>query len=158
LAAEVHLMMKKTKHNPWKSAALVSLQFICLGILFLSGPLFADPIYLLIPEMAGLVLGIWAVLAMGWGNLNIAPDPLEWSKMVDLGPYRFIRHPMYLALLVLSLPVVLDSFSLLRLGVWLILLGTLIYKMGYEENMLLAKFPGYGEYRQRTSRLIPGLY
>jgi len=53
---------------------------------------------------------------------------------------------------------VVDSFSLFRFGVWLILLGTLIYKMGYEESMLLAKFPLYGEYRQRTSRLIPGLY
>ncbi|MFN2281792.1 MAG: methyltransferase family protein, partial [Anaerolineales bacterium] len=142
----------------FKSITLVSLQFMCLGILFLSGPLLADPIYLLVPELAGLALGVWAVMAMGWGNLNIAPDPLQWSRLVALGPYRVIRHPMYLALLLVSLPVVVDSFSLFRFGVWLILLGTLIYKMGYEESMLLAKFPLYGEYRQRTSRLIPGLY
>ncbi|MFL7813214.1 MAG: methyltransferase family protein [Anaerolineales bacterium] len=151
-------MADKTERSAFKSITLVSLQFICLGILFLSGPLLADPIYLLVPELAGLALGVWAVMAMGWGNLNIAPDPLQWSRLVALGPYRVIRHPMYLALLLVSLPVVVDSFSLFRFGVWLILLGTLIYKMGYEESMLLAKFPLYGEYRQRTSRLIPGLY
>ena len=151
-------MADKTERSALKSITLVSLQFICLGILFLSGPLLADPIYLLVPELAGLALGVWAVMAMGWGNLNIAPDPLQWSRLVALGPYRVIRHPMYLALLLVSLPVVVDSFSLFRFGVWLVLLGTLIYKMGYEESMLLAKFPLYGEYRQRTSRLIPGLY
>ena len=151
-------MADKTERSAFKSITLVSLQFICLGILFLSGPLLADPIYLLVPELAGLALGVWAVMAMGWGNLNIAPDPLQWSRLVALGPYRVIRHPMYLALLLASLPVVVDNFSLFRFGVWLILLGTLIYKMGYEESMLLAKFPLYGEYRQRTSRLIPGLY
>jgi protein-S-isoprenylcysteine O-methyltransferase Ste14 len=151
-------MTEKTKPSTVKSLLLVSLQFLCLGIIFLTGPLLADPIYLLLPEIAGLVVGIWAVVAMGWGNLNIAPDPLEWSRMVNLGPYRIIRHPMYLALLLVSLPVVVDSFSLLRFVVWLILLGTLIYKMRYEESMLLAKFPLYSQYRQRTSRLIPGLY
>lgn len=151
-------MAEKTERSALKSIILVSLQFICLGILFASGPLLADPVYLLVPELAGLVLGIWAVMAMGWGNLNIAPDPLQWSKLVALGPYRIIRHPMYLALLLVSLPLVIDSFSLLRFGIWLVLLGTLIYKMGYEESMLLAKFPPYREYSQRTSRLIPGLY
>jgi len=30
--------------------------------------------------------------------------------------------------------------------------------MGYEENMLLAKFPRYEGYKQKTWRLIPGLY
>jgi protein-S-isoprenylcysteine O-methyltransferase Ste14 len=148
----------KTTPVGWKSALLVSLQFISLGILFLSGPIFADPIYLLVPELAGFILGIWAILAMGRGNLNILPDPLDWSRMIELGPYRVIRHPMYLALLLVSLPVVLDRFSIFRLMIWLVLLGTLIYKMGYEENMLLARFPHYGEYRQRTSRLIPCLY
>jgi len=151
-------MMEQEDQKSWKSWSLVSLQFICLGIIFLSGPLMADHIYLLIPELAGLALGLWAVAAMGRGNLNIAPDPLEWSRMVDLGPYRFIRHPMYLALLLASLPVVLDSFTVFRLGIWLVLLATLIYKMGYEENMLLAKFPRYEGYKQKTWRLIPGLY
>ncbi len=151
-------MTDKTKPNTVKSLLLVSLQFLCLGILFLTGPLLADPLYLLLPEIAGLVLGIWAVVVMGWGNLNIAPDPLEWSRMVNLGPYRIIRHPMYLALLLVSLPLVLDSFSLFRFAVWLVLLGTLIYKMRYEESMLLDKFPLYRNYQQRTFRLIPGLY
>ncbi len=144
--------------NKWKSILLVSIQFICLGFIALSGPLLADTLYLLIPELAGLALGIWAVLVMGIGNFHIAPDPLRWSKMTRLGPYRLIRHPMYLAVLLTTLPLVLESFSLSRILVWAILALTLVYKMGYEEGLLKSKFPGYQEYTQNTCRLIPGLY
>jgi protein-S-isoprenylcysteine O-methyltransferase Ste14 len=148
------------KQNPdtWKSILFVTMQFVCLGLIFISGPLIADPFYLLILELAGIALGIWAVLAMGWGNLNIAPDPLEWSKMVKFGPYRVIRHPMYLALLLTTFPLVLEKFTFIRLAVWLVLLLTLIFKMRYEEGMLQEKFPSYREYMDESSRLIPGIY
>lgn len=151
-------MMDNTSPKSWKSFLLVSLQFLCLGLIFWSGPLLAGSSLLLAFELAGLLVGIWAVLAMGLGNFHIAPDPLAWSRMVQRGPYRAIRHPMYLALLLTTFPLVADSFSLPRALVWLVLLLTLLYKMGYEENLLQARFESYREYLQRTSRLIPGLY
>lgn len=151
--------MTKTKiRSVWKSAAFVAAQFASLGYLFLSGPFLADSGVLLALEAAGILLGVWAVLAMRIGHFNIAPDPLAWSQLVDRGPYRFIRHPMYLALLLTTLPLVLVQFSLPRVLVWFGLLVTLLVKLNYEETLLASRLPAYASYTQRTAKLIPGLY
>ena len=92
------------------------------------------------------------------GNFNIVPDPLARSQLVTSGPYRLIRHPMYLALLLTTLPLVINEFDLIRFSIWLILLIDLILKLTYEENLLVAKLVGYDQYIERSYRLIPYLY
>jgi protein-S-isoprenylcysteine O-methyltransferase Ste14 len=151
-------MKEKQIPRAWKSTTFVVIQFLSLGYLLASGPLLAERLPWLILELAGLGLGVWAVLSMGLGNFHIAPDPLAWGRMVKRGPYRFIRHPMYLALLATTLPLVLDSFGIGRLLVWLVLLFTLIFKIQYEEGLLADRFEGYRAYVRSTSRLLPGLY
>jgi len=118
------------------SILFVLVQFLCLAIIGLTGPIFANPLLLLLIELSGLFLGIWAVLTMRIGYFNIAPEPLSWSKMVSQGPYRFVRHPMYLALLITTLPLMISDFSTLRLVFWFILLVDLVIKLGYEEGLL----------------------
>lgn len=141
-----------------KSLLFVAIQFACLGLIALTGPLIPSHTILLILELLGLGLGIWAILSMRIGNFNIIPDPLSRTKLVTTGPYSFIRHPMYLALLVTTLPLVLSNFDILRLGIWLILLIDLILKLDYEENLLVVELAGYDQYVQKTYRLIPLLY
>lgn len=140
------------------SLLFVLLQFIVLAIIGLTGPLVANQFLLLFVEAVGLFLGMWAVWSMRVGYFNIAPEPLNWSKMVSRGPYRIIRHPMYLALLLTTLPLVISYFSYLRAALWIILLVNLLLKMSYEEGLLHKKFPEYASYSGRTSRLLPGLY
>ena len=142
----------------WFSVLFVFVQFLCLAVIGLTGPLFAYPIMLSLIKLIGLFLGIWAVVIMRIGHFNIAPEPLTWSKMTSRGPYRIIRHPMYLALLLTTFPLIISDFSSLRLVIWFILLVNLILKMGYEEGLLQKKFPDYARYRTYTARLIPGIY
>jgi len=142
----------------WLSILFVFVQFLCLAVIGLTGSLFASPIVLSLIELIGLFLGIWAVIIMRIGHFNIAPEPLSWSKMVSLGPYRIIRHPMYLALLLTTFPLVISDVSFLRLVFWFILLVNLILKMEYEEGLLQKHFPDYARYREQTARLIPGIY
>lgn len=145
-------------NNPIKSKLLVLVQFTCLGLIAVTGTIFpANPLYLL-PEFLGIGLGIWAILTMGIGNFGIRPEPLASSVINTKGPYQWIRHPMYLALLVATLPLVLADFSYLRLGIWLILLLDLVIKLNYEETILVRELDGYQEYRQKSYRLIPFLY
>ena len=151
-------MEKNAIRSNWKSAVFVTAQFASLGYLFLSGPLLAKSGLLLGVEAAGILLGVWAVLTMRIGHFHIAPDPLAWSKLVDRGPYRYIRHPMYLALLLTTLPLVLEHFSLPRLMVWIGLLLTLLMKLKYEEGLLASRMASYASYINRTARLIPGLF
>lgn len=141
-----------------KSLLFVLVQFLSLGLIALSGPLFADSPYLLIIELLGIALGIWAVLVMRIGNFNITPDPFMWTKLVSNGPYELIRHPMYLALLVTTLPLIVNHFSILRALVWLILLIGLLLKLNYEEGLLVQQLEGYPKYRAKSWKLIPFLY
>ena len=147
-----------TRSNPLLSYGLVAIQLLSLGLIALSGPLFAaNPVLLLVEGAAGL-LGLWAIGTMGIGNFNVTPDVKHQARLVTGGPYRYIRHPMYTALLMGSLSLVLDAFSLLRLALWLVLLVDLLVKLNYEERLLSQDLEGYSTHMQRTKRLIPFLY
>jgi len=147
-----------TRSNPLLSYGLVAIQLLCLGLIALSGPLFAaNPALLLLEGAAGL-LGLWAIGTMGVGNFNVTPDVKHLARLVTGGPYRHIRHPMYTALLMGSLSLVLDAFSFLRLALWLVLLVDLLVKLNYEEQLLSRDLEGYSTHLQRTKRLIPFLY
>ena len=144
--------------SSWKSIVFVFVQLVSLMIIGLTGPFFADNSLLLGIELIGLGLGLWAVLIMRPGYFNIIPDPRSNSVLVRGGPYRLIRHPMYLALLITTLPLVLDHFTTFRLLIWMVLLIDLILKMDYEEKLLLAGLKGYDHYIQISHRLIPYIY
>jgi len=141
-----------------KSILFVIIQFACLGLIAITGPLLPDRPLLLVIEFLGIGLGIWAIFSMQIGNFNITPDPLKLSQLVTKGPYRFIRHPMYLALLLTTLPLVIDDFDPLRVTVWFVLLIDLLLKINYEEKLLAAALEGYDHYVRHSARLIPYIY
>ncbi|MGQ0793363.1 MAG: methyltransferase family protein [Deltaproteobacteria bacterium] len=142
--------------SKWKSRALVWVQFLCLGVIAASCGIIASGAFYLSMEAAGAALGLWAVRAMGY-RFNISPDVPEGGRLATEGPYRFIRHPMYSALLLATLALVLDSLSPFSIAVWCILAANLWIKLRYEEGWLSLRFPDYEAYSRRTRRLIPYL-
>jgi protein-S-isoprenylcysteine O-methyltransferase Ste14 len=140
------------------SKILVAIQFFCLAILALTGPLLANSPSLLLLELAGIALAGWAILTQGIGNFNVTPDPVAEGKMVTAGPYRVIRHPMYASLLLAVVPVVLENPSFLRWSMLAVLVVDVQLKLTYEEKLLKALHAEYGEYCSRTWRLIPFVY
>jgi protein-S-isoprenylcysteine O-methyltransferase Ste14 len=144
--------------SSWKSFLFVFIQLVSLMLIGITGPFFADNPLLLFLELIGLGLGLWAVLIMRPGHFNIIPDPRSNSVLVRGGPYRLVRHPMYLALLITTLPLVLDHFTTFRLLLWVILLIDLVLKISYEEKLLLEGLNGYDNYMGTSHRLIPYIY
>ena len=142
----------------WKSLLFVALQFIALGYIGLTGLVLPGSSILLLIELIGMGLGAWAVLVMGIGNFNIIPDPSQWTKLVRVGPYQLIRHPMYLALLLTTLPMVINYFTVFRFLVWITLLVTLLLKLNNEEGLLSEKLNGYLQYVGESYKIIPFLY
>jgi protein-S-isoprenylcysteine O-methyltransferase Ste14 len=140
------------------SYTLVAIQFACLIAIVLTGSILARNPVLLAVEVAALLLGVWAILAVRITNVNVLPDPRQQAVLVQSGPYRWIRHPMYAALLLGTLALVLDSPSALHWSLWIVLLIDLVIKLHYEERMLRGHFEGYAAYMAASKRLIPYLY
>ncbi len=147
----------KTQHTAGRvmSRLLVGVQFACLGAILVSGPWIAGQGVCFTLELSGCLLGIWAVVTMHWRNLHVMPEVRPGSRLVTDGPYQWIRHPIYTALLMVTLALVCASFSYVRGGYWVILSITLAVKLSYEEACLREAFDAYDAYRLRTWRLIP---
>ena len=95
---------------------------------------------------------------MSRSKLNITPMPREGSVLVSAGPYRLIRHPMYLALMLFFYPLALPQSNPIVWTVFIVFNINLILKLLFEERLLMAKFLGYGEYRKHSWRLIPFVF
>lgn len=140
-----------------RSYLLVFIQFLCLGLIALSGPPPSQP-PLIALVVGGVLLGLWGIATMRLSRLSVLPDLLAHAELVTAGPYRLIRHPMYASLLLVALGLVLAAPSLWRWLIWAALLVNLVVKLRYEEGLLLARFPAYADYRRRTWRLLPWVF
>ena len=136
----------------------VIVQFSCLGLLIITGPWIASTLLLFTFETIGILLGIYAVFSMRWFNLKISPEVKENAVFTTRGPYRYIRHPMYTALLLTFVPLIINYPSTTRTITGSILLIDLLLKLHFEERLLAEHFSEYTAYRTKTKKLIPLIY
>ena len=83
----------------------------------------------------------------------------EGQKVVDTGLYGIVRHPMYMAtiLLFLMMPLVLGSwYALIVFAFYPIII---IVRLKDEEDLLTRELPGYAAYKQKVKyRIIPFIW
>jgi protein-S-isoprenylcysteine O-methyltransferase Ste14 len=82
----------------------------------------------------------------------------EARRLVTTGPYRIVRHPLYISEAVASFGVMLQFFSLYTVVIFLGFCFLQFQRMKNEEAVLEMAFPEYQAYKLRTARLIPGIY
>ena len=141
-----------------KSVVLVSAQFSCIAVLT-AGTRFTPVSNAAITVLfVSFLLLAWSVMVMLKSKLKIFPEPSPGATLITRGPYRFIRHPMYTAVLMAALATVVQSFSYYRLITFLLLTTILVVKLNFEERLLSTKFAAYKNYAAHTSRLIPFIY
>ena len=105
---------------------------------------------------AAATLQMWAMTANPFFSPEICLQAERGHRLVAGGPYRFLRHPGYLAMLI-SVPS-----SALAIGSWLALLPAaafclvIVKRVRPEEDFLQKNLPGYGDYmRQVRGCLLP---
>jgi protein-S-isoprenylcysteine O-methyltransferase Ste14 len=150
--------------------ALLTLAWLafCVPLIWIGTPVFAFADYPLrpVPLLVGIVClatGLWlfarshADLGTNW---SITLEVREKHQLVTHGIYRYVRHPMYLALLVYAVGQALVLPNWIAgpsYGVAMVLLFA--FRLGPEECMMLEEFgPDYEAYMMRTKRLIPGVW
>ena len=79
--------------------------------------------------------------------------------MITDGPYRFVRHPGYLGHMLSMAGISLALGSLIALGLTILMLSLLPWRIRHEEQMLAVEFgEEYLSYKRRAKRLIPFIY
>ena len=114
---------------------------------------------------AGLALYVLGQALRGWAIATLG----DWfqgalvvqngQRVVESGPYRLIRHPAYAGgiLRAAGLALVLDNW----LSLALLVAGMTAFvavRIHREEGILRSGLARYGEYENRTARLIPGVW
>ncbi len=104
--------------------------------------------------LAGLVLLFEGIRRLGRA-IQVDPAPRPEATLVTTGVYRWFRHPIYTAIVIVVLGLFLRQASL-AVGIATCLVITfLIVKVRFEEKLLMARYPGYSEYKKRSWGLIP---
>lgn len=103
--------------------------------------------------LLGYGLGCYTVAHLG-RSLSLAP---EARHLVTSGPYRLVRHPLYVAETVASAGLVLQVISPGAVLLWVIHLALQFQRLRWEEQVLRASFPAYAGYAARVPCLLPGL-
>lgn len=139
------------------SRLLVALQFGLMALMAVRldagaiGPAFGALL------CAGVAVGAWALAANRPGNFNIRPDPHPEGRLVTGGPYAWVRHPMYLAVLLAMAAFALGGDAW-QWAAWAALAAVLAAKARREERGLAILHPGYEAYRRRTRAIVPFVF
>jgi len=162
--------LKARPQDGWQMAAnLLSLGALLSTALYLVLPLAVQWAALPLPTEARLVgLGLalagfgvlqWAhnSLSQNWSD---APRLMQHQTLTTHGPYRWVRHPIYTAfLLILSAPLFLSANWLVG-GLWIA--STFIEvrsRIAFEEQLLAETFGSdYQAYARRTGQLMPRFF
>jgi protein-S-isoprenylcysteine O-methyltransferase Ste14 len=130
--------------------------FASIGFLRLPGARLPSAVYAasVILILIGIVATIMALLWLG-RSFSIMP---EARRLVMRGPYRMVRHPVYLFEELTLFGIMLQHAQPESLVLYAAQFALQLVRIRYEEEVLAAAFPEYGAYAARTARLIPGIY
>src|SRR5262249_45208015 len=99
---------------------------------------------------AGSVLFFWSAVIHKTSLI-----PRDGSPLTQVGPYRFVRHPIYAGGLLGALGLLVATPSVALAADWAVLLLSMLALIRSEERELRDRLPGYAEYMKRTPGLVP---
>jgi protein-S-isoprenylcysteine O-methyltransferase Ste14 len=136
---------------------------IIIAIWFAENNIAILPDWLFYPGIFLMVMGIlvrqWAIFILG-RFFTTTVSVQKNQKVVDYGPYRYVRHPAYSGLLmvIIGLGAALQSWG--GILVMLVIFGLAIgYRIQVEEKVLVSELgDDYIQYMKKTKRLVPSVF
>ena len=144
--------------------------FILIGLLvaFAFNPAWIRALDLPLPapaRWAGFVIGLLGVATAAWAQVTIGQ---QWSAQLQLaeghqlvtsGPYAHIRHPIYAALIAISIGFALITANCLFLAFGMLSVAMSIHRIPREETMMREGVSAYAAYAEKVRfRVLPGIW
>ena len=126
----------------------------CVITLFLRRELFGTGPATIALQIGAFVLMIWARLTFGVRSFHATANATR-GGLVTTGPYRYIRHPIYAAVLLFVWAGVIAHPVVVAALIAIVVTGVSIVRMLLEERELVQMYPEYRDYSARTMRVIP---
>ena len=114
------------------------------------------PVTITIQALAVLLM-IWARLTFGLRSFHAAANPTA-GGLVTRGPYRWLRHPIYSAVLYFVWAGIAAHPSRSAILVALLASALLGVRMFGEESLLREMYPEFEEYARHTPRVVPFIF
>lgn len=127
-----------------------------VGLLYLHS-LFSASALVIAFQAAAAGLMVWARVTFGRRSFHATADPTD-GGLVTTGPYRFVRHPIYTAVVLFAFAGAFAHPSLWAAGLALAIFLGALGRMLAEERFLRARYPEYVEYEARTRRMLPFIF
>jgi protein-S-isoprenylcysteine O-methyltransferase Ste14 len=108
-----------------------------------------------------LAMGLiaWPIVVNRFAEATVRIQSERNHAVVSSGPYRIVRHPMYVGMILLYPATALMLGSGWALVVAVLIAALILWRTAREDRFLLQNLPGYPEFAQQTRyRLIPGLW
>jgi protein-S-isoprenylcysteine O-methyltransferase Ste14 len=127
-----------------------------LGLLVMRN-LFSSSTLVICLQVVASLLFLWARVTFGRRSYHVVADPTQ-GGLVTVGPYRFIRHPIYAAMYLFTLAGVAAHWSWSSGLCGGLILASAVMRIYCEEPLVAARYPEYAQYKARTWRMIPYVY
>jgi protein-S-isoprenylcysteine O-methyltransferase Ste14 len=138
----------------WASVVGFVILVLALIALYVRGELFDPrPLPIALQVLAGLLM-VWARLTFGTRSFHASANPTD-GGLVTSGPYAYVRHPIYAAVLLFLGVGVATHLSVASLCIFGIAIAGAATRMFAEEVMVTERYPEYAQYAARTKRVIP---
>lgn len=116
-------------------------------------------------RVVGLALGLAGAGLLSWSAVLLGRFLMHEAAvredhiLIERGPFRFVRHPVYVGYLALLLGSGVASLNICLWLLWPVSLIGILIQAASEEQLLKEKFgQDYERYLQRTGRLVPRLW
>lgn len=106
-----------------------------------------------------LTMIAWVMVINPFAESTVRIQTDRGHTVIKAGPYRFVRHPMYVGMILMYVATPLILGSLWALGLACVLAILVIWRTAREDQTLRQELPGYEEYTAVTRyRLLPGVW